>query len=407
MLAMEPVGAASATPPPAVKPPSPEALVPAPSCAPPDSVAFGEPRTPSVADALLCANTAASPRQAEPTAEPLGLSSNILKGISAAHSSAWFPQGPLPPNAEQIDPNGYRYNSDMFGRPVTASGDLHLDPNAAPDRSAAAKRSQLRAGGPDRLSTDHGGHGIGHQFGGRTDEWNLVPQDRNYNKSTYAVMENSWKSTLQEGGSVHADVRHVYDRPTLRPTHQIAETSLDGDAPALRVMKNVPHEGPVASAEGIGRSEAFLTRMGHVSEGLDTFGKVAAPVAVAADGYNLYRSFRQDGDTIGKHTLETGGSVAGGWAGAVAGSEMGAEGGAVVGGFFGGVGAVPGAIVGGLVGGAVGGIAGSQAGTDMVKFGESAAGAVKSAAKSAVHAGKDVAHDIGNAGSKALHFFGL
>ena len=403
MLVMDPAGAVSSPPPPALKPQPPEPFAPPGH---PDSVALTPPQAPSLANALVCASGGSG---AQPGGtQPIGLLSNVLKGAATPDYTAWFPQGPLPPSAMTVDSNGYRYTSDMFGRPLTASGDLHLSPTARTPRTTIEKTNQLGAGGPDRLAGDHGGHGIGRQFGGLGDEWNLVPQNGNYNQSAYTVMENSWQKTLQQpGGTVQTSVRHVYDSPTLRPTHEVATYSLDGDAPVLRVMENAPQAGASSSVAGIGRSEAFLNGMGHVSQGLDTFGKVAAPVAVAADGYRLYSAFQQDGDTVGKHTLETGGSVAGGWAGAVAGGEMGADAGAAVGAFFGGVGAVPGAIVGGLVGGVVGGIAGSEAGTDIVKFGESAVGAVEGGAKAVAHAGSDVVHGIGHAASKVASFFGL
>ena len=105
--------------------------------------------------------------------------------------------------------------------------------------------------------------------------------------------------------------------------------------------------------------------------------------------YRLYDALGQDGGKVGKHTVETAGSVAGGWAGAAAGAELGAEAGASVGAFFGGVGAVPGAVVGGLAGGVIGGMAGSQLGEDTIKLGENVAGA------------------IGQASHKVLSFIGL
>lgn len=408
MLAMDPICAATLPPPlpPAPKPPPPPDLLPPLASCQADSVVPTAPQRPSLTEALISANAPSGSPLID--TNPIDLGSSALKGIAVPNYTSWFPQGPLPPNEVMVDQHGYRYTSDMFGRPVTASGDLTLNSKPGATRDATAKQNQLLAGGDDRLSTDQGGHGLGNQFFGRNDEWNLTPQDGNLNHSAYRVMENSWRTTLKApGGTVHAEVRNVYDQPTLRPTDYVAQYSLNGDAPVLRVMENAPNAGFATSVEGIGKNEAFLNTMGHVSEGLDTFGKVAAPVAVAADGFRLYSAFQQDGGTVGTHTLETGGSVAGGWAGAIGGSELGAEGGAAVGAMFGGVGAVPGAIIGGLVGGVIGGIAGSEAGTDLVKFGESAAGAVKDAGKTVVDTGKHVLNDIGNAGSKVLSFIGL
>jgi hypothetical protein len=394
-LALDPIDHVKPPPPPPPAPPPPEAKPSTLASRQTDSCTFSPPQAPSLTQALLAANAPNGFASSAPSTLDLG--SSALKGAAVADNTRWFPKGPLMPNAVMVDGNGYRYTSDMFGRPVTASGNLTPNPNPDATRTSIAKTNQKLAGGLDRLPTDQGGHGIGNGFFGRNDAWNLSPQDGQLNHSTYRTMENSWKTTLQgPGGSVQAAVRNVYDEPTLRPTDYVARYSLNGNATKLRVMQNAPNAGFTSSLEGIGRNEATYATLGKISKGLDTFGKVAAPVAVAADGVQLYSAYQQDGGTIGKHTIETGGSVAGGWAGAVAGSELGAEGGAVVGAWFGGVGAVPGAIVGGLVGGAIGGITGSEAGRDIVKLGESAAGAVKDAGKTVVDAGKNV-----------LNFFGL
>jgi len=338
----------------------------------PDTVARADaPLQPSILDAFAAHNGG-----------PAGVGSDALKGVAAGDHTGWFPNGPLPPNATMTDAHGYTYKSDMFGRPVSASGNLKSNPNPTGTRDAAAKQAQASAGGPDRLKTDEGGHGVGNRFFGRNDAWNLTPQDKNLNHSAYRTMENGWAKTLDKGGSVQAQTRAVYDKPTLRPTSYVAKYSTNGDAPSLRVMENKANAGFSSSAANVGKSEAFLNSMGRVSEGLEVAGKVAAPVAVAADAYRLGNAVQQDGGTIGKHTVETAGSVAGGWAGAAVGAEGGAEAGAAVGALFGGVGAVPGAIVGGVAGGVAGSLAGSELGTDTVQLAEKAGGAVTSAAKS-------------------------
>lgn len=100
---------------------------------------------------------------------------------------------------------------------------------------------------------------------------------------------------------------------------------------------------------------------------LEAVGRVARPVAIATDTIRLGMAFHEDGDTVGRHTVITGGSVAGGWAGAAGGAWAGAQGGAAagafVGAFFGGVGAAPGAAIGGVVGSIAGGIAGAFGGS--------------------------------------------
>jgi hypothetical protein len=335
--------------------------------------------------------------------DPFNLGSSALKGATQADPKSWFPQGPLAPNSSITDPNGYTYQSDRFGRPNRAFTD-DLQYSNGP-RTAAARNAQNAAGGADRLPTDQGGHHLGHQFGGRDDAWNLTPQDDNLNHSAYRQMENSWRNAIDPAKgagpqTVAPDVRAVYDQPNLRPTAYVGNATVDGVPQPQRVMPNAPSAGFTSDLGNVGKNEAFLNTVGKVSEGLDTFGKVAMPVAVAADGYRLYNAFEQDGGTIGKHTLETGGSVAGGWAGAAVGAETGAEVGAGVGAMFGGVGAVPGAIIGGLAGGVVGGIAGSEIGQDAVKVGEKVGGAL-------VDAGKSAVNTVSSAAKSVASFFGF
>jgi methyl-accepting chemotaxis protein len=108
---------------------------------------------------------------------------------------------------------------------------------------------------------------------------------------------------------------------------------------------------------------------GGTTKFLQGIGKVAAPVAIAFDGYRLIDSYQQDGGTFGHNFQTTTGSVAGGWTGGLVGAQLGAQGGAALGGaigvWFGGVGAVPGAAIGGVVGGVGGGIAGAFAGSEV------------------------------------------
>ena len=92
----------------------------------------------------------------------------------------------------------------------------------------------------------------------------------------------------------------------------------------------------------------------HVSRAARAFGRVAAPVGLAADAYSIGSAIQADGGTFGRNaTIATAGTV-GGWAGAAAGGWGGAQVGAAVGAVGGPAGVAVGAVVGGLVG-AVGG----------------------------------------------------
>ncbi len=114
-------------------------------------------------------------------------------------------------------------------------------------------------------------------------------------------------------------------------------------------------------------SPRALSIAGGSARAFEVVGRVARPVAIVTDTVRMANAFHADGNQVGRNTLVTGGSVAGGWAGAAGGAWLGAKGGAAVGGFvgawFGVVGAVPGAAIGGVIGGIAGGIAGAFAGS--------------------------------------------
>ena len=76
---------------------------------------------------------------------------------------------------------------------------------------------------------------------------------------------------------------------------------------------------------------------------LNSVGKIAKPVAIATDVVRVANAVHQDDGSIGKNTMLTSASVAGGWAGAAIGG--------IIGSLFAGVGAVPGTAIGGFVGG--------------------------------------------------------
>ena len=104
-----------------------------------------------------------------------------------------------------------------------------------------------------------------------------------------------------------------------------------------------------------GEALADNAKLRGLGAGLETAGKVALPLAVASDAWQLGQAYQQDGGHIGKHTEEAASGIAGGWAGAEVGAEAGAEIGSLVG------------PEGTVVGGIVGGIAGSSVGRDIFK----------------------------------------
>jgi hypothetical protein len=128
---------------------------------------------------------------------------------------------------------------------------------------------------------------------------------------------------------------------------------------------NYPHININPKATGkpdphIKISPGTLNGLSRTARVLNTAGKIARPVAVVTDGIRLANAYNQDGNRIGRNTIRTGGSVAGGWGGAAAGAWGGAKAGAVIGTFIGGP---AGTAVGGLIGGVVGGIGGAFLGS--------------------------------------------
>jgi hypothetical protein len=110
-------------------------------------------------------------------------------------------------------------------------------------------------------------------------------------------------------------------------------------------------------------SPRTLNGLGRTARVLNVAGKIARPVAIAVDAGRLANAYSQDGNRIGRNTIRTGGSIAGGWGGAAAGAWGGAKAGAVIGTFVGGpVGTAVGGLIGGIVGGIGGAFLGSWAG---------------------------------------------
>ena len=92
----------------------------------------------------------------------------------------------------------------------------------------------------------------------------------------------------------------------------------------------------------------------HVSRGVRAFGRIAAPIGLAADVYSIRSAYVSDGNTIGINTKVAVAGSAGGWAGGAAGAWGGAKIGMAFGSFGGPAGTAIGAVVGGVLG-AIGG----------------------------------------------------
>ena len=103
-----------------------------------------------------------------------------------------------------------------------------------------------------------------------------------------------------------------------------------------------------------------IKRTRVLSEASKGFGRALVPVAVAAEGFNVYTEYKKGGrKAAAKQAVRSTGAFAGAWAGAKGGAAVGAAIGSIVPGV--------GTAVGGVVGGIIGGVGGYIAGEKIMK----------------------------------------
>jgi uncharacterized membrane protein YgcG len=127
------------------------------------------------------------------------------------------------PKTREVTANGYHFELDAQNRTVRARGKLRLD-----DGQGRNTRRQLDEGKPDRLESDEGGHFIARRFGGPKEAINLFAQDRNFNRSDYARLENEWRRSLTSGKKVKIDIQAYYAGSSKRPDVIHVYYSVDG-----------------------------------------------------------------------------------------------------------------------------------------------------------------------------------
>ncbi|WP_445191342.1 DNA/RNA non-specific endonuclease [Sphingomonas sp. Tas61C01] len=119
--------------------------------------------------------------------------------------------------------NGYTYEIDGGGRTRRVSGSL-----ASAGKQVRSRVSQRQAGGPDRRSTDDGGHYIAVRFNGPTESFNHFAQDANFNRGGYRVLENDWGRATRAGQKVTVKIVPVYERSSTRPAAINVWFTIDG-----------------------------------------------------------------------------------------------------------------------------------------------------------------------------------
>lgn len=106
-------------------------------------------------------------------------------------------------------------------------------------RGSRSRIEQARAGIPDRLATDEGGHYIAARFNGPKEAFNHFAQDRNFNRSAYLKLENDWARNIRQGNSVTVDVVPVYSGRSMRPDSIVVEWKV-GSATKRQRFANRP-----------------------------------------------------------------------------------------------------------------------------------------------------------------------
>lgn len=105
---------------------------------------------------------------------------------------------------EKYDANQYRYETDRHGRISHCEGTLRLEPGKT------NITHQQKAGGPDRLDDDDGGHIIARRFNGSEKIDNIVPMNFHLNRSEYKALENEWAKDIEEGKTVDVSIDCKY-----------------------------------------------------------------------------------------------------------------------------------------------------------------------------------------------------
>ena len=107
------------------------------------------------------------------------------------------------------------------------------------------RQGQLTAGGGDRRSTDDGGHYIARRFNGPPDRFNLFPQDANFNRGKYRLLEDEWARAKRAGKQVEIEIVPRFEAGTKRPSELDVLFVIDGNRKSFK-LRNEKQEKPGA-----------------------------------------------------------------------------------------------------------------------------------------------------------------
>ncbi len=158
-------------------------------------------------------------------------------------------QVPLPENATIIvhQPDGSItvYKTDHLGRvksmehkgelTTVAKEDTQRQQNTSSVNTQTTKTKILK----DGKENDHGGHLLGDQFGGCSEQINLVPMSPETNLSAFKKIENTLKKNIEEGKSVtDFKVEPIYEGDSARPVGFKVSYKIDGKPYTTAISNN-------------------------------------------------------------------------------------------------------------------------------------------------------------------------
>jgi hypothetical protein len=115
-----------------------------------------------------------------------------------------MPYADLQPSTTYLSP-GFEYLTDSAGMPARVRGALRLVSRSNRIRHSTAQR-RIGARGSGADDRYHGGHIVAVSLGGFASGPNLFPQAANFNLSSFAKLEHSWRQALSEGCAVEVDI---------------------------------------------------------------------------------------------------------------------------------------------------------------------------------------------------------
>jgi len=145
--------------------------------------------------------------------------------------------GPSVDTVRRIARNGYDFQIDSVGQMRRASGNITLG------TERRNRREQRGAGGSDRRPTDDGGHYVATRFNGPPDDFNHFPQDANFNRGTYRLLEDQWAKAKRAGKKVEIVIVPGFEPGSKRPYELDVTFWVDGQKRSVK-FRNEKQEKP-------------------------------------------------------------------------------------------------------------------------------------------------------------------